>query len=185
MLAIHFSLERLYSFTLNHWEATNTSYISGQCGFDCVITVDVRCPGNQTLYFSCCCPTGVGVLGDSTVANLIAYTDLYYYSIYSPHMETSTQHSPSYHFIWSNTHTHTQLMLNNNGSRWNRIHGCWYPAFRQWLLPLTQKELSSFLPAGWKPWELISPLSPSTHLMKSGQLPKQWQMHSINIRAWH
>lgn len=107
MLAIHFSLERLYSFTLNHWEATNTGYISGQCGFDCVITVDVRCPGNQTLYFSRCCPTGVGVLGNSTVANLIAYTDLYYYSIYSPNMETSTQQSSSYHFIRSNTHTHT------------------------------------------------------------------------------
>lgn len=49
MFAIHFSLERIYFYTLNHWEATNISCISGQCGFDCVITVDVGRPGNQTL----------------------------------------------------------------------------------------------------------------------------------------
>lgn len=44
-----FSLERIFSSTLNHYEATNIGYISGQCGFDCVIAVDVGCPGNQTL----------------------------------------------------------------------------------------------------------------------------------------
>lgn len=83
-------------------EATNISYISGQCGFDCVITVNVGRPGNQTPSLSCCC-LRCRCVWDT----LFAYTDLYR-SISSP------------------TKTHTPHVKNMGKGEINR---CLYSAF--------------------------------------------------------